>query len=314
MVLALLLAMSAPASAAVTLTSFTATARDDGTIRVAWAAATELETASYQLYRSEASAPADWGAPIYAVAAGGSVSPASYEYIDQAATPGQTYYYRLVDISNQGTASDHGPVSARILLPGETATNTPTATATWTGVPTATTGAGAGVPGTPTATLPPPTATRRYTNTPVISPIGTPVLSAPTSPLIAGRAAPTRLPGALVATPTRGVPLAPTAPLAVPLATATVALPPTFTPTAAVIAQAPGGAVETATPVPTREVTPIIFAASETRETTQAAAAQQDVASQDSRNTSLVLTIGGAALGLAGLLAAVLLFLRSRKG
>jgi hypothetical protein len=307
---ALLAAVALPALASVTLTAFRATAQADNTILVYWASATELDTASYQLFRSQIASPGDWGAPIDQQAAQGSLSPAEYRYIDQAVTPGETYYYRLVDISVSGTLTDHGTQSARILLPGETATNTPTATSTFTSVPTATTGAGSGFAPTPTATQPPPTATRQFTNTPAVSPIGTPVLSAPTAPVIIGRASPTPLPGASVATPT-GQPQLATAAPAGQLPTTAPIMPPSDTPTVAVVAQVSGSGLETATPVPTREVTPIIFA-SETR-TVADTASNQAVASQGSRNMGPALAVGGGLLGLAGIAAAALLFIRSRK-
>jgi hypothetical protein len=308
---ALLAAVALPALAAVTLTAFRATPQADNTILVYWASATELDTASYQLFRSQIASPGDWGAPIDQQAAQGSLSPAEYRYVDQAVTPGETYYYRLVDISVSGMLTDHGTQSARILLPGETATNTPTATSTFTTVPTATTGAGSGFAPTATATQPPPTATRQFTNTPVVSPIGTPVLSAPTAPVIVGRASPTPLPGASLATPTGQPQLATAAPAGQLPTTAPIMPPPGDTPTVAVLAQASGSGLETATSVPTREVTPIIFA-SETR-TAADTASDQAVASQGSRNMGPALAVGGGLLGLAGIAAAALLFIRSRK-
>jgi hypothetical protein len=75
------------------------------------------------------------------------------------------------------------------------------------------------------------------------------------------------------------------------------------------VAQEPGAGLETPTSVPTREVTPIIFAASETREAQES---EQTVAAQG-RDTGAALAVGGAALGLAGIGAAVVLFLKSRK-
>lgn len=312
--LALLLTSALPALGFVTLTAFTATARaETNTIRVFWSAATELETASYQLFRADSATPNDWGAPIHQVAAGGSVSSAEYEYVDAAVIPGVSYYYRLVDIEVSGVMTPHGPVSARIILPGEVPTPTITPSPTLQVVPTATTGSGGGFVPTPTPTSPPPTATRQFENTPTTAPAGTPVLSAPTSPVVAPGVSPTLLPGAAVATPT-GQPAFPTvAPLASPfpspVMTATL---PTAPPTVAVVEQAAGAGIETPTSVPTREVTPIIFAASETREAQATADSEQTVAAQG-RNTGAALAVGGAALGLAGIGAAAVLFLKSRK-
>ncbi len=313
--LALLIALALPALAAVTLTEFTATPLPDGTIRIYWAAATELDTASYQLFRAETTSPAGgWGAPICQKVAGGSLSPASYECIDPNVTPGVTYYYMLSDISVQGVAGQNGPVEARVPVAGETPTNTPSPTPTLNfNIPTITPGPGVPV-STATPTTPPPTATQRFTNTPVVAPVGTPVLSSPTAVIVAGRATATRLPGASLATPT-GQPQIPTVPpvAVVPTVAVVAAAPPTETPTITVVTQAPGAGAETATPVPTREVTPIIFAASETREA-ETLSSVETVAAQGSRNMTPALAIGGGLLGLAGIAAAALLFLKSRKG
>jgi hypothetical protein len=314
LVLALLAATALPALAAVTLTEFTATAQPDNTIRVYWAAATELDTASYQLYRAQTSAPDDWGAPIHLVAAGGGVSAASYEHIDRNVTPGVTYWYMLSDISINGTPGSNGPVQARILLAGETPTNTPTATATLnTNIATATTGPGF-IP-TATATLAPPTATRQFTNTPVgagavATPFGTPVLSAPTS-LASSIGTPTVAVAASVATPTGQALIATAAPAAIVPTVPPPTVPPLPSPTPAIVAQAPGAGLETATLVPTRDVTPIIFGSTE--EVAVTPPADQDVAAQGSRSMGGVLAVGGALLGLAAITAAALLFLRSRK-
>jgi len=316
LILALLIPAALPTSAAVTLTEFSATPQDNGTIRITWAAATELDIASYQLFRADTPSPTGWGSPIYEVAAGGSVSPANYEHIDGAVTPGVTYYYMLSDISVGGDVGENGPVQARISMGNETATYTPTATATLNpNVPTATTGPGSGsggIVGTATLTSAPPTATRQYTNTPVSAPVGTAGLTSPTVAVVVTRVTPTvPVVGAAIVTPT-GQPLLPTTAPAALLPTALPAtLPPMPSPTDAVVAQVTDAGPQTATPVPAREVTPVVFAASETQEPT--AVTQQDVASQGSRNMNTALAIGGGALGLAGLLAAAWLFLRSRK-
>jgi hypothetical protein len=74
------------------------------------------------------------------------------------------------------------------------------------------------------------------------------------------------------------------------------------------------GQPETATPQPTKDVTPIIFAAQTTPGSSSPTPASDDqVAGQSSRSGSLALMIGGSALGLAGLAAAAFLFVRSRK-
>lgn len=317
LILALLIPAALPLFAAVSLTEFSARPQDNGTILITWAAATELDIASYKLFRAGSASPDNWGAPIYEVAAGGSVSPANYEWVDGAVTPGVTYYYMLSDISNNGAVGENGPVQARVALGDETPTNTPTATATLNpNVPTATTGPGSGsggVVGTATLTTVPPTATRQYTNTPVATPAGTAVLTSPTVAVVVTRATPTVPVAAAIVTPT-GQPLMPTtAPAALPPTEAPPTLAPMPSPTVAVVAQATEVGAETATPVPTREVTPIVFAASETQAPNAVSGSEQAVASQGGRSINAALAVGGGALGLAGLLAAAWLFLRSRK-
>lgn len=99
--------------ASIILVSFTATAQADDTILVAWETGTELYTSGYRLYRSESEAPADWGEPVAAFAAGDGVSPHTYEYLDVDVTPGVRYYYLLEDISTTSVVTPHGPVSAQ---------------------------------------------------------------------------------------------------------------------------------------------------------------------------------------------------------
>jgi len=317
LILALLIAAAPSIFAAVSLTDFSARAQDNGTIRITWAAATELDIASYQLFRADTASPTNWGAPIREVAAGGSVSPASYEWIDGAVTPGVTYYYMLSDISVNGDVGENGPVQARVPLANETPTSTPTATATLDpNVPTATTGPGSGSGGivsTATLTTAPPTATRQYTNTPVSAPVGTAVLTSPTAGVVVARVTATVPVSAAIVTPT-GQPLLPTtAPAALPPTAAPATPSPMVPPTVAVVAQVTDAGPQTATPVPAREVTPVVFAASETQAPNAVAESEQAVASQGSRNINAALAVGGGALGLAGLLAAAWLFLRSRK-
>jgi hypothetical protein len=116
---------------------------------------------------------------------------------------------------------------------------------------------------------------------------------------------------AAVATPTGRALVPTTAPAALVPTVPPLTVAPLASPTVAVIAEAPGAGLETATLVPTREVTPIIFGSAENTAETPVPA--QDVATQGSRNMRGVLVAGGALLGLAGIVAAALLFLRSRK-
>jgi hypothetical protein len=114
---ALLLALLAAsvALANVGLSKFVAKARGN-VIVVTWETQTEFNTSEFELYRAESAAPGSWGAPIDQQPAKGGVAPATYTYIDPAATPGVMYYYLLKDVpSNGGAGGQYGPVPARIL-------------------------------------------------------------------------------------------------------------------------------------------------------------------------------------------------------
>jgi hypothetical protein len=41
---------------------------------------------------------------------------ASYQFADESAAPGVTYYYWLEDVDTYGSATLHGPVSAELAL------------------------------------------------------------------------------------------------------------------------------------------------------------------------------------------------------
>ena len=297
--------------AAVTLTSFTATVRDDGTILVAWTVATELETSGYRLYRSESPTPADWGEPVAAFAAGDGVSPQKYEYVDQANddTPvlsGVRYYYLLEDISTASVVTPHGPVSAGTGLPTDTPTPTPTATASRAASATPRPAA----PGIVLTDTPAPTATRQFTNTPVPEPSGTPLRGIqPTTPPIVQPTA-TPLPPASVNAPTATAPQAPAGAAPAPTAPAP-AQAEAVTPAPQQVAVQPAG-LASATPRPPRESTPVIFAASGASATPSPAAASQ-AAGPGGRNTGLAWVIGASAIALAGLVGTILLYRRSRK-
>ncbi len=134
--------------ASVTLKSFKATRQGDGSILVEWETATEIDTVAFRVYRSES--PNMVGQVVATQQAqGNSVTGATYSYTDPASEliAGRNYYYRLEELTSAGGSSWHGPVN-----PGGTTNATSTR---WVYVA-----------GTATSTDP-PTATRRYTNTPI---------------------------------------------------------------------------------------------------------------------------------------------------
>ncbi len=293
------------ALASVTLVDFTATAQDDGTIRLTWETATEQDTIGFRIYRSDSAAPADWGQPMTSQPAQGNAqSGATYEYVDTSITPSVRYYYLLEDLTASNTTSRWYSkiASAGVNLPADTPT--PTATTPVSGGATAQPPAAGGATITPT---PPPTATRQFTNTPVISPLQPAPVVQPVQP-IAPPATP--LPGANVTAPTTAPPAAAPAPqvTTAPPPTALAALP-ASQPTAATVAGLAVSPPATATPLPARDATPAVFAA----ESREPAPTDAPAPEPGSRNTGLLLALGGTAIGLGGLITAVVLFMRSRR-
>jgi hypothetical protein len=105
----------AAASASVGLLDFRATRQPDGSILVRWETATELSTAAFELFRTEATTPPPWGGtPIHVEPArGDGVTGAVYTYRDTAVISGDTYYYWLQERTQGGGAGGQfGPVRA----------------------------------------------------------------------------------------------------------------------------------------------------------------------------------------------------------
>jgi hypothetical protein len=99
---------------AVTLASFTATPQDGG-ILIAWETAIEIDTVGFNLYRSTLP-----GGPYVKLngtlipsQAPGSISGATYAWLDEDAESGITYYYKLEDIEVGGKRTFHGPIAAQ---------------------------------------------------------------------------------------------------------------------------------------------------------------------------------------------------------
>ncbi len=83
-------------------------------ILVEWTTASEVETAGFHLYRSEAPA-----GPFVRVshqlipAANDPLVGHTYVFTDTQALPGHTYYYRLEEVEMNGKAIQHGPIVVR---------------------------------------------------------------------------------------------------------------------------------------------------------------------------------------------------------
>jgi hypothetical protein len=94
----LLAALTPGATAAVTLLYFRATAGSDS-ILVEWETATELDTAGFNLYRSENSGQKGQQIGNTFVANGDPTSGAKYSYADTSVVKGVRYYYSLEEIA-----------------------------------------------------------------------------------------------------------------------------------------------------------------------------------------------------------------------
>jgi hypothetical protein len=87
-------------------------------IHVDWSTETEINTAGYNLYRSE-SPDGPFDVKVNAELIPASPDPLSggkYSLIDRTARPGVTYYYRLEEVDKTGQVSTHGPIQARAAL------------------------------------------------------------------------------------------------------------------------------------------------------------------------------------------------------
>ena len=82
-------------------------------IRIEWATGTELNTAGFNLYRSEqADGPYVKINAQLVPASNDSIVGGKYQYDDPNVVPGRTYYYQLEDVEYSGIATRHGPIVA----------------------------------------------------------------------------------------------------------------------------------------------------------------------------------------------------------
>ena len=96
------------------LDQFSAASQRDQII-IAWTTLSEIDSAGFNLWRSESGNGKYIRInPGTIEAAGGATLSAGYSYADNTARPGITYYYKLEDIDNSGVSTFHGPISAII--------------------------------------------------------------------------------------------------------------------------------------------------------------------------------------------------------
>ena len=112
------------ATTAVTLSSFSATGRDQA-VDLSWTTASELQNLGFNLYRGDAA-----GGPFTRITSslipglGSSPTGQSYAYRDSGLVNGRTYYYELEDVETTGATERHGPVSATATAPSSTPPST----------------------------------------------------------------------------------------------------------------------------------------------------------------------------------------------
>ena len=96
------------------LISFEAEALDEAVL-ISWETATEKDNAGFNLYRS-LSVTGDYQRITSSLlpAEGNAFTGASYEFVDADVTAGNTYYYKLEDISIYGVSTFHGPIDITI--------------------------------------------------------------------------------------------------------------------------------------------------------------------------------------------------------
>jgi len=120
-----------PIPTAVTLSSFSAVARDSAA-ELSWTTGSELQNLGFHLYRAD-SEDGPYARITAAVIPGLGSSPhgASYSYVDSGLSNGATYFYKLEDIETTGKTTLHGPVSATPSSDASPPTSTPTSLITY---------------------------------------------------------------------------------------------------------------------------------------------------------------------------------------
>ena len=139
MICGLLVTLAPGATAAVTLLYFTAT-DDSDKILVKWETATERDTLSFNLYRSQDSGEKGQKVDDYFLAGGDGITGAKYDYSDLDVVEGVRYYYSLEEIGSGSPriiATANAGIGMPTLPPPPTATATATRTATATATRTA---------------------------------------------------------------------------------------------------------------------------------------------------------------------------------
>ena len=101
---------------AVTLAGFAAQ-QQGAAVEVTWETVSELDNASFNVYRAESGDGAKTLVAAVPSQAPGSAQGASYRIVDADVQAGRTYWYSLEDVDLSGTATLHGPVSVALQAP-----------------------------------------------------------------------------------------------------------------------------------------------------------------------------------------------------
>ncbi len=105
---------------AVTLSSIRASQGNSGAVLLSWATASEVNTAGFNIYRSEKrDGPYTQINSQLIPTSSDNVAGAKYQYQDTTVERGKTYYYQLEDVELGGTIKRHDPVSVNV--PAESA-------------------------------------------------------------------------------------------------------------------------------------------------------------------------------------------------
>jgi|GEM_PF-1620019 len=109
-------------SVPVELTTLTAQSQNGG-ILIVWQTESEYENLGFQIYRSQGDA-GEFELITHDIipGAGTTQRAQSYEYFDETVEPGNTYLYRITDISYDGIEETHGPIRIAVPLPNGTLT------------------------------------------------------------------------------------------------------------------------------------------------------------------------------------------------
>jgi hypothetical protein len=96
----------------VTLTSFTAT-DSSGLVVLRWTIQNEVNNARFDLLRSQ-SLEGEYVRIVEIPGRGTATSSYEYRYTDRNVSPGESYWYKLVAVSYEGTKTMHGPISVTL--------------------------------------------------------------------------------------------------------------------------------------------------------------------------------------------------------